>query len=165
MEYFSKIYQSSVGPLLLISDENNLCMLKFYQPERNFSRYFYKKKINNFSNKVIDKSIIQLDEYFLGKRRKFDIPIKYIYGTDFQKKVWNELKNVEYGETKSYSDIAKSIKNPKAYRAVGNANNKNPISIIVPCHRIISNIGDISGYGGGIEKKKFLLSLELKAKL
>ena len=137
-------------------------MLKFYQPERNFSRYFY-KKINNFSNKVIDKSIIQLDEYFLGKRRKFDISIKYIYGTDFQKKVWNELKNVEYGKTKSYSDIAKSIKNPKAYRAVGNANNKNPISIIVPCHRIISNIGDISGYGGGIEKKKFLLTLELKA--
>ena len=88
MEYFSKIYQSSVGPLLLISDENNLCMLKFYQPERNFSRYFYKKKINNFSNKVIDKSIIQLDEYFLGKRRKFDIPIKYIYFTYFKKKVW-----------------------------------------------------------------------------
>ena len=163
MSFFSKVYESDVGPLLIISDHNSLCLLKFYDPNRPINQIFFEKKNHTKSNEIIDLTINQIEEYFLGSRKVFKIPITYYYGTDFQKKVWNELRTVKYGETRSYLDIANSIGNTKSYRAVGNANNKNPISIIIPCHRIISNSGQLSGYGGGIEKKKFLLNLELKS--
>ena len=85
-----------------------------------------------------------------------------MYGTDFQINVWKTLLSIKFGETKSYFDIARLINNPFSYRAVGNANNKNPISIIIPCHRVVANDGSLGGYGGGLEIKKYLLNLESK---
>lgn len=101
----------------------------------------------------------ELDEYFQGLRKTFDIPLR-LQGTPFQKKVWAALQAIPYGETRSYKDIAEAIGHPKAYRAVGMANNANPVFIIVPCHRVIGADGSLTGYGGGLPMKKALLSLE-----
>ncbi|AIZ56303.1 methylated-DNA--protein-cysteine methyltransferase [Candidatus Methanoplasma termitum] len=100
----------------------------------------------------------QIDEYLTGKRMTFKLPLK-TEGTEFQKKVWNEIKNIPYGETASYSDIAKRIGNPNAYRAVGSACNANPIPLIIPCHRVVAS-KDIGGYGGGLTLKKKLMEIE-----
>ncbi|WP_419673674.1 methylated-DNA--[protein]-cysteine S-methyltransferase [Aliarcobacter butzleri] len=100
-----------------------------------------------------------MNEYFLKKRTNFTIPLKLI-GTPFQIKVWEALLKIPYGKTISYKEEAKMIENEKAFRAVANANGKNNLSIIVPCHRVISNNGEIGGYTGGVEKKEFLLKLE-----
>jgi methylated-DNA-[protein]-cysteine S-methyltransferase len=109
--------------------------------------------------KVLDLAQKQLGEYFSGKRKKFDLPVDII-GTDFQIQVWKELAQIPYGKTVSYSNIAKKIKNPKAVRAVGSANGKNPLCIIVPCHRVIASTGKLGGYAGGLQLKKALLELE-----
>jgi methylated-DNA-[protein]-cysteine S-methyltransferase len=101
----------------------------------------------------------QLREYFDGKRRDFDIPLD-VEGTEFQMKVWNALCKIPFGRTASYADIARQIGNPKAMRAVGMANGRNPVSIVVPCHRVIGADGSLTGYGGGLDRKKVLLDLE-----
>ncbi len=101
----------------------------------------------------------QLQEYFNGKRKYFDVPYKLI-GTPFQINVWNALAKIPYGQTRSYKDIAINVASPKGFRAVGMANNKNPISIIVPCHRVIGSNGSLVGYGGGLDIKIKLLQLE-----
>jgi methylated-DNA-[protein]-cysteine S-methyltransferase len=101
----------------------------------------------------------QLAAYFAGRLRDFDIPLR-MTGTPFQKTVWNELKNIPYGMTINYGELAQRIGNPKASRAVGLANGRNPVSIIVPCHRVIGANGSLTGYGGGIERKRSLLALE-----
>lgn len=101
----------------------------------------------------------QLTEYLKGERKTFDLPLN-LKGTDFQKQVWMALCDIPYGETRSYKQIAESIGNPKAVRAVGMANNRNPLLIVVPCHRVIGANGKLVGYGAGIEKKEFLLRLE-----
>ncbi len=101
----------------------------------------------------------QLSEYLNGKRKTFDLPFK-MRGTQFQLQVWNALLDIPYGETRSYKQIAEAIGNPKAVRAVGMANNRNPLLIIVPCHRIIGKNGSLVGYAGGLDKKEFLLRLE-----
>lgn len=103
----------------------------------------------------------EIMEYLNGKRKSFDIKYE-INGTEFQKKVWKELTNIPYGETRSYKEIAVAVGNPKASRAVGMANNKNPIAIIVPCHRVIGSDGKLVGYAGGLDMKKALLTLEKK---
>jgi methylated-DNA-[protein]-cysteine S-methyltransferase len=103
-----------------------------------------------------------LDEYFEGKRRQFDLPF-YYEGTVFQRRVWEELRKIPYGETRSYEDIAVQVGNPKAQRAIGQANNRNPLLIIVPCHRVIHKNGDISGFACGIEAKRYLLDLETRS--
>ena len=108
---------------------------------------------------LTDKVNIELEEYFEGKRKSFDIPVKLI-GTEFQKKVWNELLKIPYGKKASYKDIAIRIGNPKACRAVGMANHNNPILIIVPCHRVINGNGQLGGYALGLDIKKKLLELE-----
>lgn len=104
---------------------------------------------------------MQLDEYFSGERTAFDLPLAP-KGTDFQKKVWNALREIPYGETRTYGEIAAAIGNPKAARAVGMANNRNPIGIIIPCHRVVGVNGKLVGYAGGVEKKEWLLTLEQK---
>ena len=104
---------------------------------------------------------MQLDEYFRGERKTFDLPLAP-KGTDFQKKVWNALQKIPYGETKTYGEIAAAVGNPKAARAVGMANNKNPIGIIIPCHRVVGANGKLVGYAGGMDKKEWLLQLERK---
>jgi methylated-DNA-[protein]-cysteine S-methyltransferase len=105
-----------------------------------------------------------LDEYFQGKRKTFDIPLR-THGTPFQEKVWAALRAIPYGEVRSYKEVSEAIGHPKAYRAVGMANNANPIFIIVPCHRVIGSDGSLTGYGGGLPMKKALLSLEKKHRI
>lgn len=101
----------------------------------------------------------QLEEYFSGKRKSFQLPLMPT-GTDFQQRVWKALLTIPYGETRSYAEIAELAGCPRGFRAVGMANNRNPISIIIPCHRVIGKHGDLTGYGGGMEIKRFLLELE-----
>ena len=115
----------------------------------------------NVKNIIIEKTINELSEYFDGKRKKFNIPIQ-LSGTQFQLKAWDALNKIPYAKTVSYSEQAKISGNPKATRAIGNANNANPISIIVPCHRVIGKSGKLVGYGGGLDRKNYLLDLELK---
>ncbi len=111
------------------------------------------------SSAVIDTAIAQLDEYFAGTRREFDVPILFA-GTDFQKKVWDALLTIPFGNTVSYREIGRRIGMPKAVRAVANANGANSISIFVPCHRVIGSDNTLTGYGGGLAAKEFLLKLE-----
>jgi methylated-DNA-[protein]-cysteine S-methyltransferase len=110
-------------------------------------------------DEILEKTRNQLDEYLDGNRKEFDIPLLMV-GTDFQKSVWNALLQVPYGATSSYLQIAKAVGNEKAVRAVGSANGANPISIIIPCHRIIGSDGQLVGYGGGLSVKERLLKLE-----
>lgn len=109
---------------------------------------------------LLANTITQLDDYFHGKRQHFDIPLDLSMGTPFQQKVWQALLQIPYGQTISYAELARRIGQPTAYRAVANANGKNPISLIVPCHRVIASDGGLGGYTGGIGIKKALLALE-----
>ena len=106
--------------------------------------------------------VAQLDAYFAGELTRFDVDLE-LTGTDFQRRVWAALQTIPYGETRSYGQIAEQIGSPAASRAVGLANGRNPISIIVPCHRVIGSSGGLTGYGGGIERKRTLLELEMSA--
>lgn len=108
---------------------------------------------------VLSDACTQLEEYFAGKRKTFGLPLR-LKGTRFQKKVWEQLRKIPYGETRSYSDIALASGSPKGARAVGQANNKNPVLILVPCHRVINKSGDLAGFACGTDVKKFLLNLE-----
>lgn len=110
-----------------------------------------------------DEVFAQLTDYFQGKRKNFSFPYE-LHGTDFQKKVWNALCRIPYGETRSYKEIAIAVGNEKASRAVGMANNKNPITIVVPCHRVVGSSGKLVGYAGGIEMKQYLLAMEKENK-
>ena len=103
----------------------------------------------------------ELTQYFAGQRREFTIPLKP-KGTAFQQAVWAQLQAIPYGQTRSYADVAHNIGKPKAVRAVGGANHNNPISILIPCHRVIGKSGSLTGYGGGLKRKEALLSLERK---
>jgi methylated-DNA-[protein]-cysteine S-methyltransferase len=158
-------YKSIAGELLLGCFENKLCLCDWVKEER---RNTIDKKIQNAlntrykvgSSEVIEQTIKELDEYFAKKRKTFDIPLLFI-GTAFQKTVWKELLNIPYGKTLSYKELAQKIDNPKAVRAVANANRLNAISILVPCHRVIGSNNKLVGYGGGLDAKKTLLFLEL----
>ncbi|MBN1937224.1 MAG: methylated-DNA--[protein]-cysteine S-methyltransferase [Anaerolineae bacterium] len=108
---------------------------------------------------VIEMALVQLDEYFSGVRRVFDLPLG-LHGTEFQQRVWRQLLEIPYGQTASYAEVARALGNPQAVRAVGLANGKNPISIIVPCHRVIGSDGNLVGYGGGLWRKEWLLKHE-----
>ena len=151
------IYHFEIGDMIIGEENEKIVLIEFLKDIK------VKRKIINSSKKIetkeIKKAYIELKEYFEGGRKVFDIPIK-LNGTDFQKKVWEELLKIPYGETKSYLDIAKSIGNPKACRAVGMANNKNKIIIIVPCHRVIGSNKKLVGYAGGLDVKEKLLNLE-----
>ncbi len=113
------------------------------------------------TNRIITLCKQQLTEYFNGRRQTFSLPIEQ-NGTDFQKSVWDYLQSIPFGKTASYGDVAKGLNNPKAVRAVGAANGKNPIGIIVPCHRVIGSNGTLTGYAGGMDRKKWLLEHEEK---
>jgi methylated-DNA-[protein]-cysteine S-methyltransferase len=120
------------------------------------------KKMDDFIKEetpLIKETAEQLDQYFNKKRKVFNLPVK-LNGTDFQIKVWNALGEIAYGETRSYKELATMTGNPKACRAVGMANNRNPVVIIVPCHRVIGHDGSLTGYAGGLELKRQLLELE-----
>lgn len=142
--------RTPIGLLEIGADEIGICEVNFTNKMINTER----------ANPYVDQAKIQLSEYFEGKRKAFDLPIHLIKGTQFQRLCWNSLMNIPYGETRSYYEQALSIHKPKAVRAVGGANHHNPISIIIPCHRVIAKDGTLCGYGGGIERKEYLLRLE-----
>lgn len=132
---------------------------------KNVTEVFFGKNIPDgfivSETPLLKKTALQIKEYFGGKRKKFTIPLA-MHGTEFQMAVWQALQNIPYGETCSYKDIAVQTGRPKAVRAVGMANHRNPVSIIVPCHRVIGSNGKLVGYGGGLPLKKYLLDLERK---
>ena len=157
-------YHSPCGEMILGSFDGKLCLCNWADGRRRASvdqrlQRSLKAEYVGGSSDVIQMAKRQLDEYFLHQRREFDIPLLFV-GTDFQKKVWNELLKIPYGKTISYGDLAKRIGMPNAVRAVANANAVNAISIIAPCHRVIGSDGTLTGYGGGLERKRFLLELE-----
>lgn len=154
--YFYDTKTKELGTIGIAADENHITNLFFEYEIENI------KKDKNYILRetfLIKKASEQLFEYLEGKRKNFELPLLKD-GTDFQISVWNELIKIPYGETRSYKDIAVAINNEKAVRAVGMANNRNKISIFIPCHRVIGSDKKLVGYGGGLEIKKFLLNLE-----
>ncbi|MBE6128012.1 MAG: methylated-DNA--[protein]-cysteine S-methyltransferase [Erysipelotrichaceae bacterium] len=134
--------------------------LKITVNGRNVTGIAYtEEKVLAGNDPLLKETERQLEEYFVGRRKTFDLPLD-LKGTAFQKKVWQALLEIPYGETRSYSQIAEAAGNAKAVRAAGMANHVNPIVIAVPCHRVIGKNGELRGYGGGLEKKQFLLELE-----
>lgn len=147
-----RILESPIGELLILEDE-----IGIYKIDLNNS--FNEKDLEVSYSENIELAIKELKEYFEGKRREFTFNLS-IKGTEFQKKVWKELIKIPYGETRSYKEIAKAIGNENASRAVGNANNKNNLPIVIPCHRVIGKNGSLVGYELGLKMKEFLLRLE-----
>lgn len=152
-----KYISSPVGRLTLIASDKGLSAVLWENEDPQRVRIRTEEEDNN--NVILIETERQLKEYFDGKRKEFSIQLDPV-GTDFQKSVWNELSKIPYGETRSYLQIANQLNNPGAIRAVGAANGKNPIAIIVPCHRVIGSSGDLIGFAGGLDAKSFLLSLE-----
>jgi len=144
-----------IGELLLAGEDGALAMIGF--PKGSMRRDPEADWIYN--EKPLAKARQQLEEYFAGTRKDFDLPLR-IKGTEFQVSVLNALQEIPYGKTMSYGEIAKRIGRPKAVRAVGAANGRNPIPIVVPCHRVIGSSGDLTGFGGGLDTKAALLRLE-----
>lgn len=153
MKYYIK-YVSPVANLFLVEEQGQLVEIAFHHLEK-------KEEMEEKNTELLQEVKRQLEEYFSGRLQNFDLPLKP-KGTDFQKQVWKALLTIPYGETKSYGDIAKQIGKEKAVRAVGGANHVNPISIVIPCHRVIGKNGNLTGYGGGLEVKEKLLELERK---
>lgn len=153
-------YSSPVGKLTLLASDLGLHAL-LWPSDLKVSECV--ELINTFQEQkdhpVFLKSFSQLDEYFAGKRREFDLPL-YAFGTDFQKKAWAELSKIPYGKVITYKDQAIALGDKNKVRAVGGANGRNPLSIVVPCHRVIAQGGDLRGFGGGLKTKNFLLELE-----
>lgn len=143
------VYNTKIGKLKIEYENDVLTGIAYTENEKE----------QGIRSELSDKTVLQLEEYFDGRRKEFDIPIK-LRGTEFQKKVWNELLKIPYGATVSYKDIAIKIGNPKACRAVGMANHNNPILIIVPCHRVINENNKLGGYALGLDLKRKLLELE-----
>lgn len=144
---------SPIGTLEIICTEDALLSLKFVEN---------KGELEESSNShMVQQVKLQLEEYFKGNRKDFDLKLAF-EGTEFQKGVWGELLNISYGKTINYKELAQTLGNEKAVRAVGNANGKNKIWIVVPCHRVIGNNGDLRGYAGGVHRKQWLLEHEKK---
>lgn len=155
--YVFKTMQSPVGRLKLVAGDQGLAAILWENDDPKRVRLNILGE--DTSHPVLRETERQLGEYFSGKRRKFDVKLDFA-GTDFQKKVWRALLAIPFGETRSYGEIATQLGNPKAMRAVGAANGKNPISIIAPCHRVIGASGQLTGFAGGLEAKAHLLGLE-----
>ncbi len=158
-------YHSPCGKMILGSFDGKLCLSDWADGRRRASVDQRLQRILNAdyvegSSDVIEKASHQLNEYFLNQRREFEIPLLFV-GTDFQKKVWNELLKIPYGTTVSYRELARRIGMLNAVRAIANTNAVNAISIIAPCHRVIGSDGSLTGYGGGLERKRYLLELEM----
>jgi len=161
--YISKI-NTKLSPMVAIADEYKLYLLEFIgRPhlDHEIEQIKFKTKldIRPGKTKPIDLIEQELNEYFEGKLKEFKTPI-CLGGTTFQQSVWKELQKIPYGETRSYANIANSIGKPTASRAIGNANGSNQLAIIIPCHRVINSNGNLGGYAGGLEYKKWLLNFE-----
>jgi methylated-DNA-[protein]-cysteine S-methyltransferase len=150
---FAKKIKSPIGPLYLIANKNALICID------NISNILFKEATIIENNEILNIVETQLNEYFKGSRTSFNLPLEPS-GTAFQLKAWKALSKIPYGEVWSYGEQARSLKAPKASRAVGGANGKNPIPIIIPCHRVIGSTGKLTGYSGGMKMKIALLKLE-----
>lgn len=148
--------QSAVGELVIAADDEALRFVLFQAGKMAAPA---KPEWEQSNSGIVKETAHQLDAYFAGKLRDFDLPVRP-QGTEFQERVWAELRGIPYGTTISYGELAKRVGNPAASRAVGLANGRNPIPIIVPCHRVIGSSGKLTGYGGGIAVKEHLLELE-----
>lgn len=145
-----------VGELLLVANSDALVEIRFLGSQLSAEG----ENIDcSYSHPVLTQTVNELNEYFSGERKQFTVPL-YLAGTPFQSSVWQALQNIPYGVVASYGEIANRIGNPKASRAVGMANNRNRIPIIIPCHRVIGKKGNLTGYSGGIDIKQWLLQLE-----
>jgi methylated-DNA-[protein]-cysteine S-methyltransferase len=156
--------KSKIGELIVGSHEDRLCLMDYrYRRMRTAVDNRIRKILNadykENSSPVIEHAVSQLNEYLKGERKDFDIPLM-MAGTDFQKTVWNNLLKIPYGKTCSYIELADTIGDKKAVRAVASANGANAVSIIIPCHRVIGSDGSLTGYAGGLAVKKRLLKLE-----
>lgn len=162
---FAGEMDSPIGPLTIACLKEGICNLSFgsYQDTASSIQAWAKKHLLKselkYEPSALTDAINQLEEYFEGNRHTFELSL-YLCGTPFQLKVWDALQEIPYGETKTYKEVAQMIGKPKAVRAVGTANNRNPIPIIIPCHRVIGSNGTLVGYGGGIDKKEHLLEVE-----
>lgn len=148
--------RDELGPIRFVASDDALVSLWFVEGPA--------KEDASERHDVLDRALTELDEYFAGKRTSFSIPLAP-EGTPFQQDVWSALRAIPFGETRSYSDVAKAIGKPRAVRAVGAANGRNPIGIVVPCHRVIGADGSLTGYAGGMSRKAFLLELEGRQRL
>ncbi len=153
-----------LGPMIVASDDKQLYLLEFAERrmlETQFKRLskLLKRPMVPGENDIMNQTQVQLDEYFQGLRQKFELPL-FIDGTEFQVGVWNELLKIGYGTTTSYEVIAKRVGKPNAQRAVGRANGDNRLAIVVPCHRVVRSNGELSGYGGGVRRKEWMLGHE-----
>ncbi|AIL12781.1 hypothetical protein IM40_03390 [Candidatus Paracaedimonas acanthamoebae] len=157
MTYVYKTMNSPVGILKLISSDKGLAGILWENDSPQ--RTPFTSMTEDKNHPLLLETEQQLRDYFTGKLKEFSLKLDFI-GTEFQKKVWQALLTIPFGETRSYAQIAKQIGNPKAVRAVGAANGKNPISIIAPCHRVIGSNGELTGFAGGLETKAFLLKIE-----
>lgn len=159
-----QVYQAPQGALLLGAYENKLCLCDWQARSRReaidrriqvaLDAHYVTAKCD-----LLDQAALQLDEYFQHQRQQFDLPLQLI-GSAFQQAVWHALLQIPYASTRSYLDLAKAVDNEKAVRAVASANGANAISIIIPCHRVIANNGHLSGYAGGVDAKKALITFE-----
>ena len=156
-QYFYKTLKSPVGELKLIASDKGLAAILWENDDPK--RVRLGPLVENRKHPVLLDTERQLKDYFAGKLKKFSLKLDF-NGTDFQKKVWTALLTIPFGETRSYAQIAKQVGSPKAVRAVGAANGKNPISIVAPCHRVIGSNGKLTGFAGGLEAKACLLDLE-----
>ena len=152
MKVHRTYYQSAIGLIEIAGTEEAIQAVDFVEKAGEASAEI---------PLLLRTCLRQIEEYFQGKRREFQLLLR-LEGTDFQKKVWQELIKIPYGKTASYGEIAKAIGNEKAVRAVGQANHRNPIAIVIPCHRVIGHDGSLTGYGGGLWRKEWLLRHEAK---
>jgi methylated-DNA-[protein]-cysteine S-methyltransferase len=151
---------SPIGKLKLVASANALVAVLWEKERPNRVRLDTAKLDRR--HPILLETERQLTEYFAGERTQFDLPLE-LRGSEFQKKVWRALKEIPFGKTRSYVDLAKTIGSPKAFRAVGAANGKNPLSIVIPCHRVIGTDGTLTGFAGGLETKASLLTFEARA--
>ena len=160
--FYSKKIQTPLGEMLAIKSEKGLCMLEFFDgksTEKQLKEIESLGEILEKDDEVLNRLENELNDYFEGNLKEFTIPLDLI-GTDFQKKVWTELIKIPFGDTRSYKDQSIAVGDLLAIRAVANANGKNKIAIVVPCHRVIGSDGSLTGYAGGKKRKQFLLELE-----
>ncbi len=157
MTCYFKTVTSPVGTLTLVAGDKDLTAI-LWQNDRP-GRVRIGETEERPDHPVLLEAERQLDEYFAGARTRFDLPLAFA-GTDFQKRVWAALLDIPFGETRSYAQIAAVLGRPTAARAVGAANGRNPLSIVAPCHRVIGSNGDLTGFAGGLDGKRFLLALE-----
>jgi methylated-DNA-[protein]-cysteine S-methyltransferase len=160
-EFTQRVVASPIGPLTLVAAGGTLAGV-YMDAQRHLPDTVasaWPAGQDGPDAAPLDAAARELAEYFAGERTEFDLPLA-MAGTDFQRRVWAALREIPYGETVSYGELARGIGKESASRAVGLANGKNPVAIIVPCHRVVGSDGSLTGYGGGLDRKRFLLALE-----